>query len=181
MRKLTYEEIYTTRPSLENLNKIPRFPFYCLVENVRSLYNVGSIFRTSDALRLKKLYLTGYTGHPPKKEIDKTALGAVDSVPWSYHPDPMQAVEELKKKGIPLAALEHTTMSKTYTEIRHKFPFCLMLGNEIDGLSENLIAQADYAVEIPMHGLKQSLNVSVAYGIVMYHILNHYIKNEKEC
>jgi tRNA G18 (ribose-2'-O)-methylase SpoU len=180
MRKLAYEEIFATRPSLEALSKLPRFPFYCLIENVRSLYNVGSIFRTSDAVRLKQLYLTGYTGHPPKKEIDKTALGAVDSVPWSYYPDPMQAVEELRKNGIPLIALEHTTHSIPFYEFDLMFPFCFLLGNEVDGLSNQLIAQADYALEIPMYGLKQSLNISVAYGIVMYYALGQYIKNEKE-
>jgi tRNA G18 (ribose-2'-O)-methylase SpoU len=180
MRKLAYEEIFATRPSLESLNKLTRFPMYCLVENVRSLYNVGSIFRTSDAVRLKKLFLTGYTGHPPKKEIDKTALGAVDSVPWHYHNNPQCAVEELKTNNIPLIALEHTTNSISYTEFSIIFPFCLLLGNEVDGLSKHLIDQADYALEIPMYGLKQSLNVSVAYGVVMYHALAQLIKNEKE-
>jgi tRNA G18 (ribose-2'-O)-methylase SpoU len=180
MRKLSYEEIFSTRPSLDKLKQLPRFPFYCLVENVRSLYNVGSIFRTSDALRLKKLYLTGYTGYPPKKEIDKTALGAVDSVPWSHHANPLDAIQQFKQQGIPLIALEHTTQSITYTDFEFTFPFCLMIGNEVDGLSEVLIAQADLAIEIPMHGLKQSLNVAVAFGIVMYHALTQYLKNKKD-
>ena len=180
MRKLSYEEIFAERPTLRNLNKLPRFPLYGLLENVRSLYNVGSIFRTSDAIRLEKLYLTGYTGYPPKKEIDKTALGAVDSVPWRHQRDPIEATKELKMNNIPLVALEHTTKSIPYMQFDFTFPCCIMLGNEVDGLSDGLIAQADYAVEIPMYGLKQSLNVSVAYGVIMYHLLNRYIKNKKE-
>jgi len=177
MRKLSYQEIFATRPTLAELKELERFPLYCLIENVRSLYNVGSIFRTSDAIRLRKLFLTGYTGYPPRKEIEKTALGAVDSVPWSYCKNPLQAVKEIKKQQISLVALEHTTNSINFYAFEYKFPFCLMLGNEVDGLSREILAQADAAIEIPMYGLKQSLNVSVAYGIVMYHVLNRY-KNE---
>lgn len=181
MRKLSYEEIFASRPTLKTLNTMPRFPVYALIENVRSLYNVGSIFRTSDAIRLKLLYLTGYTGYPPKKEIDKTALGAVDSVPWIHHRDPMQAVEEIKSNKISLVALEHTSKSIPYMEFDFTPPCCIMFGNEVEGLSEELLARADYAVDIPMYGLKQSLNVAVAYGIIMYHILDRLIKNKKEC
>ena len=176
MRKRSYQEIFATRPTLAELKGLARFPIYCLVENVRSLYNVGSIFRTSDAIRLGKLYLTGYTGHPPRKEIEKTALGAVESVPWTYCKNPLQAVKEIKENRIPLIALEHTTNSIDFYAFEYKFPLCLMLGNEVDGLSEEILTQADAAIEIPMYGLKQSLNVSVAYGIVMYHVLNCYEK-----
>jgi tRNA G18 (ribose-2'-O)-methylase SpoU len=181
MRKLSYQEIFASRPTLAELGRIEKFPFYCLVENVRSLYNVGSIFRTSDAVRIEELYLTGYTGYPPRKEIDKTALGAVDSVSWSYFKDPMQAVEKIKSKKIRLIALEHTTTSVDYNDFDYRYPLCLMLGNEVDGLSEQLLAQADGAVKIPMFGLKQSLNVSVAYGIVMYHVLTYYRKILHKC
>jgi tRNA G18 (ribose-2'-O)-methylase SpoU len=176
MRKLSYQEIFAARPTLAELEELERFPLYCLIENVRSLYNVGSIFRTSDAIRLEKLYLTGYTGYPPRKEIDKTALGAVDSVPWKYCKNPLQVVTEIKKQRIQLIALEHTTNSIDFYAFKYTFPFCLMLGNEVDGLSQEILTQADAAIEIPMYGLKQSLNVSVAYGIVMYHALNCYEK-----
>jgi tRNA G18 (ribose-2'-O)-methylase SpoU len=176
MRKLSYEEIFATRPTLAELEGLERFPFYCLVENVRSLYNVGSIFRTSDAVRLTKLYLTGYTGYPPRKEIDKTALGAVDSVAWEYSKNSLDVLKELKGNGVQLVALEHTSKSINYIEFDYKFPFCLLLGNEVDGLSPHLLTWADAAIEIPMYGLKQSLNVSVAYGIVIYHVLNLYQK-----
>ena len=174
MRKLSYQEIFSTRPTAEELTQLERFPFYCLIENIRSLYNVGSIFRTSDALRLKCLYLTGYTGKPPRKEIDKTALGSVETVPWKYYQNPLEAVNELKSQKITIIALEHTSMSIPYYEFDYETPFCLMLGNEVEGLSEKLVTQADSAIEIPMFGLKQSLNVTVAYGIVMYHIFTNF-------
>lgn len=171
IKKLSYQEIFAGRPTVEELSQQEKFPFFCLVENIRSLYNVGSIFRTSDALRLSCLYLTGYTGKPPRKEIDKTALGSVPTVPWKYFTNPMEAIADLKSKNIALIALEHTTASIPYHQFDFSFPFCIMLGNEVEGLSEESISQADAAIEIPMFGLKQSLNVTVAYGIVMFHAL----------
>lgn len=176
MHKLSYEEIFNTRPKLDDLEKQERFPLYCLVEDVRSLYNVGSIFRTSDAVKLKELYLTGYTGFPPRREIEKTALGSTESVPWQHLKKTEEAIKELKKSNVSLIALEHTSKSIPYNQFEYKFPLCLMLGNEVDGLSEETIQQVDYAIEIPMYGLKQSLNVSVAYGVVMYHILQFYLQ-----
>jgi tRNA G18 (ribose-2'-O)-methylase SpoU len=175
MRKLTYQEIFARRPTLAQLQNLPRNPMYCLLENVRSLYNVGSVFRTSDAVSLKKLFLTGYTGSPPRKEIEKTALGATDTVEWVYTKNPLHIIPELKKEQIKIIALEHTSSSTIFYNYKFDFPFCLLLGNEVDGLSEELIATADAAIEIPMYGLKQSLNVSVAYGIVMYHALGQYL------
>jgi tRNA G18 (ribose-2'-O)-methylase SpoU len=176
IKKLSYHEIFSTRPTIKELAQIEKFPYYCLIENIRSLYNVGSIFRTSDALRLKCLYLTGYTGKPPRREIDKTALGAVETVPWRYFNNPLDAITELKSQKINIIALEHTNKSIPYYKFTFNFPFCLMLGNEVEGLSGKLISQADSAIEIPMFGLKQSLNVTVAFGIVMYHVLSGFLK-----
>ncbi|MCX6136996.1 MAG: RNA methyltransferase [Ignavibacteriales bacterium] len=147
-------------------------PIYALLDNIRSLYNVGSVFRSSDGVRLKKLFLTGFTPYPPRKEIDKTALGATKTVPWSYFSDPLEAVSEIKASGIKLCALELTDSTKPYFEITPKdLPLCLMVGNEITGISKPLLDAADFSVEIPMIGFKQSLNVAVAYGIVMYDLL----------
>lgn len=176
MRKLTYQEIFSRRPTVAQMGDIPRNPIYALLENVRSLYNVGSVFRTSDAILLHTLYLTGYTGAPPRKEIEKTALGAVDTVQWIHTRNALEVVNELKSQNIQIVALEHTSSSRPYFEFEFRFPFCLLLGNEVDGLSEPLIAAADAAIEIPMYGLKQSLNVSVAFGVVMYHALGVYLK-----
>jgi tRNA G18 (ribose-2'-O)-methylase SpoU len=176
MRKLSYEEIFNNRPNLDELAQQERFPFYCLVEDVRSLYNVGSVFRTSDAVKLNKLFLTGYTGFPSRREIDKTALGATESVPWQHYKQTDSAIKELKESNVKLIALEHTSKSVPYNEFDYDFPLCLILGNEVDGLSEETISQADYSVEIPMFGLKQSLNVSVAYGVVVFHIMQKYLE-----
>jgi len=176
MRKLSYQEIFSKRPTLAEISDIPRLPIYCLAENIRSLYNVGSIFRTSDAILLSHLFLAGYTGFPPRKEIDKTALGAVDSVPWSHISDPVKAVTQIKEQGIRMVALEHTSSSHSYLDYEYKFPFCLIIGNEVDGISGAVLDLSDDAIEIPMHGLKQSLNVSVAYGVVMFHALHFYHK-----
>ena len=175
-RKLSYSEIFKQRPTLTELLKEPRFPIYSLLENVRSLYNVGSVFRTSDAIRLKRLFLTGFTGKPPRREIDKTALGAVDSVDWKHSANTCKTIDELKRQNVHIIALEHTTDSIPYNKFHYRFPTCVMFGNEVDGLSGEAIALADAAIEIPMHGLKQSLNISVAYGIVMYHILEVYLE-----
>ena len=176
MRKLSYEEIFSKRPKLKELEQQERFPFYCLAEDVRSLYNVGSIFRTSDAAKINKLYLTGYTGSPPRREIEKTALGSTASVPWQHYKNTNDAVIELKNRNIKLIALEHTSESVPYNEFEYDFPLSILLGNEVDGLSEETISLADHSVAIPMFGLKQSLNVSVAYGIVIYHILHKYLQ-----
>jgi len=159
---------------LDELKIMERLPIYALVENIRSMHNVGSIFRTSDGVRLKKLFLSGFTARPPRKEIDKTALGSTDSVPWEYMNDPLPKIKALKEQGVQIIVVEHTSASISYSEANFRFPLCLIMGNEVDGVSEEVISLADQAVDIPMYGIKQSLNVSVAYGIVLYHILNRY-------
>ena len=123
------------------------------------------------------MFLSGYTARPPRKEIDKTALGATDSVPWEYSNDPVMVVKKLKKQGVKIVALEHTSKSISYCDYQYDFPMCLVVGNEVDGVSQEILSLSDAAVEIPMHGIKQSLNVSVAYGIVIYHIVDKYLKN----
>ena len=177
IRKLTFNEIFERQPNLSELKTLERMPIYALAEDIRSMHNVGSLFRTSDGVRLSKLLLSGYTARPLRKEIDKTALGATDSVPWEYYKDPVEAVQKLKKQNVKIVALEHTSESVSYADYRYEFPVCLVVGNEVDGVSQEVISLADAAIEIPMHGIKQSLNVSVAYGIVIYHILDKYLKN----
>ena len=169
MRKLTHEEIARSRYTLEQLEKENRFPVYCLLDNVRSLYNVGSIFRTADGARIAKLFLCGYTPYPPRKEIGKTALGATKSVPWEYHKDALPLLNHLKSEGVRICLLEHTDKSIPYFELPiDSFPICLIVGNEITGVSKEIIAEADLSVEIPMYGMKQSLNAAVAFGIAVF-------------
>lgn len=169
MRKLTHDEISLKRTKLEDISSANRMPVYVILNSIRSNYNVGSIFRTSDGAMIEKLYLCGYTPHPPKKEILKTALGATDSVKWEYVRDPLIVIKELKEKGIKICALELTEYSKPYFEISaNDFPLALVVGNEINGVSQDILDHCDFSIEIPQYGIKQSLNVAVAYGIAIY-------------
>jgi tRNA G18 (ribose-2'-O)-methylase SpoU len=169
MRKLTHAEISSKRIPRDTALSRPRLPIYAVAENVRSLYNVGSLFRTSDGALIEKLYLAGFTPHPPRKEIEKTALGATETVPWEYCKDAGTAIAELKKRKVKICAVELTTESKPYFALtKADFPLCLVFGNEITGISKEIIDEVDMAIEIPMFGAKQSLNVAVAYGIVLF-------------
>lgn len=179
IRKLSFDEIFARQPNLDELRQLKRLPIYALAEDIRSMHNVGSIFRTSDGARIERLYLTGFTAQPPRLEIEKTALGATDSVPWTYSRESAPVLQELKTQGVHIVVVEHTDQSVNYFEADYRFPLCLVMGNEVEGVSEEVVKMADLAVEIPMLGIKQSLNVSVAYGIVLYHVLGKYLKNNK--
>lgn len=169
MRKLTHEEIARKRFSIEQLKNENRFPIYGLLDNIRSLYNVGSIFRTADGARLTKLFLCGFTPHPPRKEIEKTALGATTTVPWEYHEDPLPVIKNLKSLGVRICALEHTDKSLPYYSLKKgNFPLCIIVGNEITGVSKDILTHSDTAIDIPMFGMKQSLNAATAFGIVIF-------------
>ncbi|HEX2788565.1 MAG TPA: RNA methyltransferase [Ignavibacteria bacterium] len=169
MRKLTNTEIKEQRKKIPDLQNYERLPIYVLCDNIRSIFNVGSVFRTSDGAFIEKLFLCGYTPYPPRKEIDKVALGSTLSVPWEYHKDPIELVKNLKEQKIKIAVLEITDSGKNYWELtKQDFPLCLVIGNEISGVSKEIIDIADIALEIPMHGFKQSLNVSVSYGIAVF-------------
>ncbi len=172
MQKLSHEEISKNRTNIEEISSIQRNPIFALADNVRSLYNVGSIFRSSDGALLSKLLLTGFTPYPPRKEIDKTALGSTQTVPWEYFKNPLEAVVQMKEQKIKICVLELTNKSIPHYDLtKQDFPLCLVFGNEITGVSKEIIEHADMAIEIPMYGNKQSLNVAVAYGIVLYDCL----------
>ena len=149
-----------------------------IADNIRSLHNIGSLFRTSEAAGIEKLYLVGISGTPPRKEIHKTAIGAEDNVPWEYHADILPLLKYFKSQQIPIVVLEHTDSSKSFQEIEYPFPLCLVIGNEVDGISEEVMDYADMAVDIPMFGMKQSLNVSVAYGIMLYELIRQLSEND---
>jgi tRNA G18 (ribose-2'-O)-methylase SpoU len=172
MRKLSHGEIKETRKNLSKINEYKRNPLYVICDSIRSIFNVGAIFRTSDGAFIEKLYLTGYTPYPPRKEIEKVALGATLSVPWEYRKNPIEIIKELKSKGIKICVLELTDEKNMYWNLKKDdFPLCLVLGNEITGVSKEIIDNADFSVELPMLGIKQSLNVSVAYGIAIYEMV----------
>ncbi|MBS1518369.1 MAG: RNA methyltransferase [Bacteroidetes bacterium] len=172
MRKLTHSEIEINRKKPEEMKNYIRNSIHVVCDNIRSIYNVGSIFRTSDAAFIEKIYLTGYTPHPPRKEIEKVALGATETVPWEYYKDPLEIVNKLKKENIKIAVLEITDNENLIWNVKaDQFPLCLVLGNEITGVSKEIIDLADLSFEIPMLGMKQSLNVSVAYGIAVFEMV----------
>ncbi len=168
MKKLKLEEL--GRISVEAFKEVEKVPVTLLLDNIRSLHNVGSAFRTADAFRLEKIYLTGITGTPPHREIHKTALGATDSVNWEYHADPVKAITELKKKQYRIIVVEQTTASIPLHDFKPEpgIPYCFVFGNEINGVSDEVIDAADAAIEIPQSGTKHSLNVSVCLGIVSW-------------
>lgn len=146
--------------------------FFVICHNIRSRENIGSIFRTSDAFAVSKIFLTGYTPAPPHPKISKTALGAEQWVPWEHKASIASLLKELKQKRVRIVALEQTKESIPLHLFRPRFPLALMLGNEVGGLSERILRYGDSAVMIQMRGRKESLNVAVAFGIAAYHIRN---------
>lgn len=143
-----------------------------LAYNVRSLWNVGSFFRTCDALNVEKIYLTGYTGAPPRKEITKTALGAEETVPWEKNEDPVNVVKDLKKEGWQITSLELHPDAIPLLEFSPSDKVCLLVGHELSGVPKELLALSDVIVKIPMLGMKESLNVAVAAGIALHALRN---------
>lgn len=141
-----------------------------LAHNVRSLWNVGSFFRTCDAFAVERLYLTGYTGCPPRKEIAKVAIGAENSVSWERHQDPLPVVRTLKEEGWQLIALELLPDATELTAFQAAQQVCLVVGHELEGVPLEITALCDAVVRIPMLGRKESLNVAVATGIALHHL-----------
>lgn len=153
-----------------------------LLDNIRSLYNVGSFFRTADGAGVERLYLSGITGRPPRKEIAKTALGAEERVAWEGIDDPLALVDRLRSgpaAHYEIAAIETSPRAVDLFDWRPRFPVCVLFGSEIDGLSAGLLERCDTHVRIPMLGLKHSLNVSTAGGVVLYELLRKYRQQEK--
>jgi 23S rRNA (guanosine2251-2'-O)-methyltransferase len=151
-----------------------RLPVAVLLDNIRSMYNVGAFFRAADGVGLEKLCLCGITAHPPKNAITKTALGSELTVPWSHDWDATHAADSLRRAGFSLAAIETSPHAVDLFEWQPRFPVCVAFGNEVDGLHPDLLALADAHVRIPMHGQKNSLNVATAGGVVLYELLRKY-------
>lgn len=141
-----------------------------LAHNIRSMWNVGSFFRTCDAFGVEKLYLTGYTAYPPRKEITKTAIGAEAHVAWEHREDPLPLLRELKANGWRLVALEITPQATVLSDYRPTDKSCLILGHELTGVPEDILSLCDDTVMIPMLGHKESLNVAVAAGVALHHL-----------
>jgi tRNA G18 (ribose-2'-O)-methylase SpoU len=167
MRKLKNSEL--DRPGLSEFKKQQKLPIVVILDSVRSLQNVGSCFRTCDAFAVSKIYLCGITGTPPHRDINKTALGATQSVEWEYRNEVSSALLELKNEGFKIVAVEQTTAS---TELDQFVPdygrYAFIFGNEVTGVSQSAMDLADISLEIPQFGTKHSLNISVSVGIVIW-------------
>lgn len=173
MRKLKNEEL--GRPGLEEFREQPKLPLALVLDNVRSMYNVGSVFRTADAFAVEEIWLCGITGQPPHREIEKTALGATRSVRWQYARDIHDALNALEEQNYRLIAVEQAEKSMALHDFRplpnEKYVF--IFGNEVNGVSEEAMARAAGCIEIPQFGTKHSLNIAVSAGILVW---DYYLK-----
>lgn len=171
MRKLSMDEL--GRLSAEEAKATSKLPLVVVLDNVRSMHNVGSVFRTSDAFRMERIILCGYTPQPPHRDIHKTALGATETVAWQYAPSNLDAVMNLKRQGFKLVAVEQTTNSISLPAFQWDgaMPLAVIFGNEVEGVNDEVLALCDAAIEIPQYGMKHSLNISVAAGIVLYRLM----------
>ena len=168
MRKLRNNEL--GRISVSAFKKTTKTPIIVVLDNIRSLNNVGAVFRTSDAFLIEKIYLCGITATPPHREIHKTALGATESVDWEYKENTLALVNELKAQGVVVAAIEQVENSVMLDEfsLDATKKIAIVLGNEVKGVQQEVVSAADYCVEIPQKGTKHSLNISVSCGVVLW-------------
>lgn len=170
MRKLKLDEL--NRVSVDEFKEQEKLPVAVVLDNVRSMHNVGSIFRTSDGFAVEQVILCGITGQPPHREIEKTALGATQSIDWKYFPDTLQAVQQLRDNGYQIIAIEQAENSL----MLHQFEpqagkkYALIFGNEVNGVSDEVMKQIDTCIEIPQFGTKHSFNIVVSAGIVLWDI-----------
>lgn len=172
MRKLTNEEL--NRLSVEEFKKASKTPVVVVLDNVRSLNNIGSVFRTSDCLGIERICLCGITATPPNKDIHKTALGATESVDWKYYANTMDAINELKSEGYIIAAIEQVEQSISLQnfEPQANERYALVFGHEVNGVDQQVVDACNISIEIPQVGTKHSFNISVSAGIVLWDIFS---------
>ena len=168
MRKL--ENFELNRKSIDQYKKVEKIPLIIILDNVRSLNNIGSIFRSSDAFLIEKIYLCGITASPPHREIQKTALGATESVSWEYSKRISKTISELKEKDYQIYAIEQAqgSMSLQNFSLKKSIRYAFVFGNEVNGVSQNVIDLCENVIEIPQEGTKHSLNISVSVGLVIW-------------
>ncbi|MFK5957473.1 MAG: RNA methyltransferase [Lutibacter sp.] len=168
MRKLKNSEL--ERLNVEEFKKISKIPLIVVLDNIRSLNNIGSVFRTSDAFLIEKIYLCGITAKPPHKEIHKTALGATESIVWEYVEDTLELVKKLQKEKVLIASIEqadNSTLLQDFT-IEANQKYAVIFGNEVKGVQQEVVSSSNYCIEIPQFGTKHSLNISVSAGVVLW-------------
>lgn len=169
MRKLSMSEL--NRLSVAEFRQSEKLPLIAVLENIRSAYNVGSFFRTADAFRLQAVYLVGYTAFPPHKEIRKTALGAEETVQWKHFKTSPEAIEDLRGLGFAVYAVEQAAESRPLQYFEEEGPVAVVFGNEVTGVEGDTLALCDGCLEIPQLGMKHSLNVATAGGIVLWEVV----------
>lgn len=174
-RKLKTTDL--NRLNTEQFKETNKYPIVVVLDSIRSLHNVGSVFRTADAFRIEKIFLCGLTATPPHKEIHKTALGATDTVAWEYFENVMDVVMKLKEEGYTVASAEQAEETVSLTNLNekshHKMAF--VFGNEVFGVNQEVITASDFVLEIPQFGTKHSFNISVSVGIVLWEAMRPYI------
>ncbi len=172
MKKLSMDEL--NRLNIEQFHNAPKSPVILILDNIRSLFNIGSVFRTADAFRIEKIYLCGITGTPPHREIQKSALGSTQSVDWEYYKNSIDIIKKLKNENVKIIAVEQTDNS-VYLNKYHPSPDkkAYIFGNEISGVSDDILPLTELCLEIPQFGTKHSFNVAVSAGIVLWHDFLH--------
>lgn len=174
MKKLKNDEL--ERINIKEFKNSKKSPFIVVLDNIRSLNNTGSVFRSSDAFLVESIYLCGITAQPPHKEIHKTALGATDSVDWKYFEETQDAISELKDKGYKIVSIEQAEGSVLLQDfqIKDNAKYALVMGHEVKGVDQKVIDASDYVLEIPQYGTKHSFNISVTTGIVLWDLFKKY-------
>jgi tRNA G18 (ribose-2'-O)-methylase SpoU len=171
MEKRTAKENLRLKGGLRTLKKNDRNEICVILDNIKSMENVGAIFRTCDGARVKKIYLCGITATPPRDKIGRISMGAVDWVDWEYFQKTEDAIAKLKNDGFSIVALEQTNQSQIYSKVDYPRPIAIILGHEKNGVSKGALELCDMSAEIPMHGRANSLNVATSAGIILYQIL----------
>ena len=168
MRKLANEEL--NRLDIESFKKVSKSPLILILDNIRSLNNIGAVFRTADAFLVQKIYLCGITASPPHKDIRKTALGATESVKWVYVTNTLDVIKKLKDQNVQIVSIEQAVEAKHLHEfeVGEGTTYALVFGNEVKGVSQEIVTASDTVIEIPQFGTKHSLNISVSAGVVIW-------------
>ncbi|UKM64979.2 RNA methyltransferase [Flavobacteriaceae bacterium GSB9] len=172
MRKLKNSEL--DRLSIDDFKNAKKTPIIIVLDNIRSLNNIGSVFRTSDAFLIEKIYLCGITAKPPHKDIHKTALGSTETVDWEYTEETLKAIEKLKAEGVKICSIEqaeNATMLSDFKVVGNT-KYALVFGNEVKGVAQNVVSASDQVIEIPQFGSKHSLNISVSCGVVVWDVFS---------
>ncbi len=175
-RKLKNSELDRINP--EEYKASEKTPLIIILDNIRSLNNIGSVFRTADAFLVKKIYLCGITAKPPHKDIQKTALGATDSVDWEYAEDVMEVVSKLQNEGVFVASIEQAELAVNLNDfsVQKELTYAVIFGNEVKGVQQKVVTTSDAVIEIPQFGTKHSLNISVSVGVVVWDL---FVKMKK--